>query len=138
MSNEASGYGKMHCYNRMTGKSVGYMGATWDNYVSLVANEAEAAKVQWETHRGDVYLGKGTNPDDRYLAVSVREYAGWDLWANVNLKPVVLNGDGTVSLKEDPTRKLYGPYRSMGVDYVCWTESHDSNNSNILVCKLEG
>jgi hypothetical protein len=110
---------------------------THDNYVSLVTDAAEAAPVKWEPHGNDEYLAKGTTPNDRYLAVSTRDYAGWDLWANIHLKAVVLNEDGTISIKGEPNRKLYGPYRSMGVDYACWTTEEDKDNSNILVCKLE-
>lgn len=125
----------MLCYNRMTKAFVGYMG-THNNYVILVENENDAANVKWESD-GDKnqYLAKETSPNKRYLAVSNSDYAGWDLWANENLKPVRLNADGTISLKEDNDIKLYGPCSSLGTDYICWTEKDDKDNSNILVFK---
>jgi hypothetical protein len=135
MSSEISGYTKMLCFNRMTREKVGYMG-THDNYVSLVEDESDAVDVKWESD-GDKgqYLAKATSPNNRYLAVSNRDYAGWDLWANENLKPVRLNEDGTISLKEDKDIKLYGPCSSLGTNYICWTKPGDNDNSNVLVFK---
>lgn len=136
MSSSNSGYFKMMCYNKMTKQFVGYMG-TYGNDVSLVADEAEAVDVKWEPVDSDTYLAKETSPNDRYLGLAANDYAAWDLWGNKSSRqPVVLNADGTISLKNKPNIKLYGPYRYNGVDYACWTDQAD--NSNILVCKSDG
>ena len=135
MSNGNSGYSKMKCYNKMTKQFVGFIG-THGNSVSLVTDVADAADVKWEPHDNDLYLAKETTPNDRYLAVGERDYAAWDLWTNLHLEPVVLNSDGTISLKNKPNIKLYGPTRSLGVDYASWTDQPD--NSNVLVCESAG
>lgn len=128
-------YKKMKCFNLMTGDFKGYLG-THDNYLT-VTNAEGAAPLVWASEGEDLYLEKETTPDDRYLGLGDNSYANWGLkggWRN----PVKLNPDGTISLKDKPGRKLYGPYAKITADYVVWTEDGDENNQNILRFEFEG
>ncbi|MDC0667925.1 hypothetical protein [Nannocystis radixulma] len=126
-------YKKMKCFNLMTGEFVGYLG-THDNYVT-VTDANGAANLVWASSGADLYLEKDTTPNDRYLGLADQDYAGWGLkggWRN----PVLFNSDGSISLKDDPRRKLYGPVSKITANYVAFTEAGD-NNQNILRFEME-
>jgi hypothetical protein len=113
--NTMTNYKKMKCFNLMTGDFKGYLG-THDNYLT-VTDAAGAALLVWASEGEDLYLEKETTPDDRYLGLSERDYAGWGLkggWRN----PVLRNSDGSISLKENPGRKLFGPVSGISANYV--------------------
>lgn len=127
-------YKKMKCTNLMTGEFVGYLG-THDNYLT-VTDRAGAVDVVWASEDSDLYLEKETTPDDRYLGLADQGYAGWGLkggWRN----SVLFNSDGSISLKEDTRRKLYGPIAKLTSNYVAFTEAGESNQ-NILKFEMEG
>jgi hypothetical protein len=122
-----SSYKKMKCFNLMTGEFKGYL-STLRNYVTLVPDKDLGAEVKWSEEGGDMYLVKATSPADRFLGVAERGYAGWGLWGGWR-DAVLLNADGTISLKATPERKLYGPYDSLGNEYVCWAERGENNQA---------
>jgi hypothetical protein len=72
------------------------------------------------------YLRKQTSGGPRYLG---REYsnADWELKGS----PVVYNPDATISLRDDPTTKLYVGDNS----WIYWS-SDDSRNANLLAIDL--
>jgi hypothetical protein len=129
----AANYKKMKCFNLMTGEFQGYVG-THDNYLT-VTDAAGAANIQWDTEGEDLYLDKDTTPTDRYLGLADQRYAGWGLKGGQR-NPVILNRDGSISLKEKPGMKLYGPYEKLTANYICWTEENE-NNQNILRFEFE-
>jgi hypothetical protein len=127
----AATWKKMACYNLVTGDFVGYLG-TYNNNLDLLQDADDAANLVWYSSGSDLYLRKATTPNDRYLGLGWNGYACWGLWTPTGwVNPVVYNSDHTISLKEDPKRKLYGPY---GNDWVCWTGGED--NQNILRCEM--
>ena len=133
-TNVSDSYKKMACYNLATNQLVGYVGAggSLNASVSIVANKADGANVKWAPAGSDMYLEKDTDPNDRYLGVGTSSAACWGLWTPTGwINPIVYNPDRTISLKEDPRRKLYGPYRLLGSDWAYWSEPGD-NNQNIL------
>ncbi len=129
-----SGYKKMKCFNLMTGEFKGYL-STLRNYVTLVPDKEHGAWLQWKEEDGDMYLAKDTTPNDRFLGEAERRYASWGLKGGWR-EPIVYNADGTISLKSNTKVKLYGPYETLGNDYVCWTEP-EGNNQAILRFVME-
>ena len=133
-TNVSDSYKKMACYNLATNQLVGYVGAggSLNASVAIVANKADGTNVKWAYVGSDTYLEKETTPNDRYLGLGDQSYACWGLWTPTGwVNPIVYNPDGTISLKADSGRKLYGPYRSLGSDWAVWSERGD-NNQNIL------
>lgn len=122
-----SPYHKMKCYNLMTKEFNGWLGVGNNQYVDLVHDAKDAANLAWYSHNSDSYLKKDTTPSDRYLGVGANDYACYGLWIPTGwVNAVIYNGDHTISLKEDPKRKLY----KYGNDWVCWSKGED--NQNIL------
>lgn len=128
-----SGYQPMKAYDLATGQFVGWLG-THDNSVSLVDSVDEAAYLHWEPSGSDKFLGKETTPNDRYLGLGSSGWACWGLsggWVDA----VVYGADKTIALKSAPERKLYGPNRYLGRDYLKWSDGED--NQNILRFELD-
>lgn len=122
-----SGYKKMKCFNLMTGEFKGYL-STLRNYVTLVSEKDQGAGLQWHEEGGDMYLAKDTSPAERFLGLAERSYADWGAKGGWR-EAVLLNADGTISLKSTPERKLYGPYETLGSEYVCWAERGENNQA---------
>ena len=125
--------GKMKCTNRSTGAFVGYLASSGNN-VCLSQDAAGGETLSWCPYGSDLYLRRSASPSDRYLGLGWNGYACWGLWTPTGwVNAIVYNkADGTISLKGDEKRKLYGPY---GNGWVCWSDGED--NQNILTCELE-
>jgi hypothetical protein len=123
-------FGRMKCFNLSTGQFVGWLG-TYNYSVDLVHDVDSGAGLAWNSWGSDMYLMMNWSPGYRYLGLGTSSSACWAI-AGGWTKPVIYNPDHTISLKEDPSRKLYGPY---GNDWVYWTNGED--NQNILRCELE-
>jgi hypothetical protein len=132
MSTE-KGYTKLACFNRKTGQLLGYLG-TLRNYLTLVEDKENGAWVQWRPEDKLMYLAKSTTPADRFLGVAERGYAGWSLQGTSWVNAVDYQTDHSIAIKGDTKRRLYGPYETLGSQYVCWSE--DDTNDNILRCEM--
>ncbi len=124
--------------NLKTGAKVGYLGVGTSQNVSIVADKSQAARVEWrrDVEPGQLYLGKDTTPDDRFLGLGNNGYADWGLWqaGGGSQKRYIdyLNydkGTGIIALGDNPSRKLY----AYG-DWACWSEG---DNDQILSCRME-
>lgn len=124
-------YGVMKCINLATGQFLGYLGTAYNQYVDIVEDVKQAARLKWYGHNSDLYLDRQTDPNDRYLGVGYHSYACYGLWVpNGWVDAVLYNADKTISLKSDPKRKLY----KYGDNYVCWSDGE--SNQNILSFEL--
>ncbi len=120
-------YTKVRAYNPVTKASLGWLTKGGNNYLQLTDQESGVHPCSWYvTSGGDLYLRKQTSGGPRYLG---REYsnADWELKGS----PVVYNDDATISLRDDPTRKLY-----VGDDSWIYWSSDDSHNANLLAIDL--
>ncbi|MBV6697309.1 hypothetical protein KV557_09250 [Kitasatospora aureofaciens] len=115
------------CYDLESGKFLGWLGCTpygdpfGRNYTWIIPEEKDAHGVRWSFTGDDLYLRKDTRPGDRYLGLSDQSRAGWGLpggWRN----PVLYNDDGTVSLRDEPQRKLYVNVMDNAKNYLAWTD----------------
>ncbi|HLL41989.1 MAG TPA: hypothetical protein VK369_02570 [Segetibacter sp.] len=132
----AQDYGVMKCTNIVTNEFLGYLGTATNEYADIVSDISAASKFKWRSDGSDLYLQKQTAPTyDRYLGIGVTlsgiTYADYGLWTITGwTKAVLYNSDKSISLKEDPRRKLY-EYNG----YVCWTNGE--SNQNILAFELD-
>ena len=120
-------YTKVRCFNAVTKAPLGWLTKGGNNYLQLTDTEAGVHLCSWYvTSDGALYLRKQTSGGPRYLG---REYsnADWELKGS----PVVYNDDATISLRDDPTRKLY-----VGDDSWIYWSSDDSYNANLLAIDL--
>jgi hypothetical protein len=124
---------KMKVYNLKTGASLGYMGHGGDYYVQLV-DQGSAIDLKWETSGDNLYLAYAKH----WLGEGGGAWKGYAAWALTSdfYCAVIWNDDHTVSMKSDSGRKLY-KYHSFSKDWLCWTDSGDSNNSDIVRVEWE-
>lgn len=132
------GYHRVQCYNRDTKEFLGWLG-TYDANVWIISKDNYEkwkdyiAYCKFSYASGDdTYLEKSTVPYDRWLGLGDSSYAVWGLTGGRN-NPIIYNADHTISLKEKPERKLYGPYGHGS--YVCWSDN--DNNQNIITLVME-
>jgi hypothetical protein len=129
-------YGVMKCTNIYTNEFLGYLGTASDQYATIVSDISSATQFKWYSYESDLYLARQTTPQDRYLAVypfAGVDYATYGLWIGRNkyyVHAILYNSDKSISLKEDPRRKLY-KYDDY---YLAW--SNGESNQNILAFEL--
>ena len=125
---DSAGFVKFKAFDRQTGEFKGWLG-TADNDACLVADVKDAIGVQWVNSDTLKYLAKESSPA-RYLGLDTNSYVSWGLWTGDYKCAVQLQADGTISMKEDSKRRLYGPYRKPlgSTDWLCWSDNNDNDN----------
>lgn len=134
MSDVSAGYHKLACKNLKTDSLVGYL-ATVRNYAILTLNKDEGSWVQWRYEDKVTFLGKETSPNDRFLGLAERSYAGWGLQGTDWVSALDYDQKTHTIALHGTKRMLYGPYETLGSGYVCWSDEGD-DNSNILKCEM--
>jgi len=127
-------YRHLKAIDKMTNQAMGYVGVGGFEYAALVDSPSKAARVKFENRDGSRGLAKETSPSDRWLGEDYQQYADWGLGKNYVW--IVWDQDHTISMKDDPSRKLYW-YEKGGTKWLCWTKSGDNNNQAILTFELE-
>lgn len=118
-------YTKVKCFDPVTKKSLGWLTKGGNNYLQLTDNVEGVHPCSWYvTSDGSLYLRKETSGtiNGRFLGRE-RSNADWELQGS----PVIYNPDGTISLKDDPKRRL-----CVGDDsWIYWTDD-DAPNPHLL------
>lgn len=111
-------YDHVKCYDLETNKFLGWLSVGGNRTVTIIPEVATAHGIKWCFSGDDLYLEKDTSGGDLYLAAYSNGTAGWGPMGS----PVVLNEDGTVSVKDNPERKLYLRGLTDGVWFPGWTD----------------
>jgi hypothetical protein len=100
-------YEHAKCYDFSTKEFLGWLGVVGKNYVSVEKEEKDAHGCRWVFDANKLYLRKQTSGSaDRDLGEGWSGYADWGLGGNF-YAPVLYNEDLTISLQDEPTRKLF-------------------------------
>jgi hypothetical protein len=114
----------MEIRNRVTQEFLGYVGTGVDDAVK-VAGEDALIDLNWANKDGDLYLARG----DYWLGEGSDNWADWAYYSWYCA--IIYNPDHTISMKKDPTRKLYID-NWQGMQYLRWTVSGDDTNEAIV------
>lgn len=118
---------KMKCFNLKTGELQGYLG-TEDLYVKIKTFD-HAAAVQWYRYGDALYLDEEIKGEDRYLSNNWGQ-AKWETWSSGGGAKLDFNADGSISLTDSPSRKLY--YKPTTSPKEIWFTHEDETDSNKL------
>lgn len=127
-------YQNVECYDLETNKFLGWMGGApaLEPRLVIVPDESQAHGVAWNFSRQKLYLEKATTPKPRWLGWWSGDVAGWSL-AGGQYRPVVYNADGTLSLADEPKRKLYASIMVDGTwATIKWSDGTDKANRYLI------
>jgi hypothetical protein len=123
-------YSHAQCYLKKDQKFVGWLSSTRAGDALLARKEADAHGVCWDFEGTNLYLQKDTSGGERWLGLGDRSYASWGIGGGY-YAPVIYNKNGTIALKDDPTRLLFLD----NDDWLSWTQP-GADNDNILIVAL--
>ena len=111
----ASSYGAIKAVTT-DGSGTFYLGASTQNFVSLVTSSGDATSCMWMyDQKGQLWLSASLTVY-RYLGWADQDYADWGVGAGPPYsQPLIYHSDGTVSMQNQPVQKLY---KSNG--WACW------------------
>lgn len=122
-------YSHAACYLRKDDTFVGWLGSTRDGNALLARTETDAHGVCWDFEGTKLYLQKDTKGGERWLGLGNRSYASWGLAGGGYNAPVIYNADGTIALKDSPTRLLFLD----DDDWLSWTQPGVDNDKILTV-----
>jgi hypothetical protein len=130
-----SSYQHLKATDIFTKQVLGYVGTNGFEWAALVP-KAQASMLKFENRDGKRALAKETSPSNRWLGEGEYQYADWGLGKNYVWIDWKVDGDGTICMAEDETRKLYW-YEKSGIQYICWTKHDEAGNKALLKFELE-
>ncbi|HLX51728.1 MAG TPA: hypothetical protein VKS82_25655 [Streptosporangiaceae bacterium] len=126
-------YESVKCYDAATREFRGWLGKTGNNYVSVEKDEKNAHGCYWAFDGDKLYLTKQTSGSaDRALGEGLGGCADWGLGGGY-YAPVLYNEDLTISLKDEPTRKLF---LDEDLSQVKWSDKGNPNPPRLLRVEL--
>lgn len=123
-------YSHAKCWAKKDKKFLGWLGSTQGGDAMLARTEAGAHGVCWDFEGTDLFLQKDTTSHERWLGLGNRSYASWGFGGGY-YAPVIYNANGTIALKDHPTRLLFLD----NDDWLSWTQP-GKDNDNILIVAL--